>query len=119
MSESKLKESEVQFKYIFDDDYNPIYVNGAQGGVNVKGEIVANFFFERSAIPYSSIHQVEEGNQISQSEVKVDPVDVNRKFIRMVETGVIMNYQTAKDIRDWLSKHIETIEKLTEKSEKQ
>ncbi len=36
-----------KFKYVFDDDYNPKYVNGAFGGVNPQGEINLNFYMER------------------------------------------------------------------------
>lgn len=37
----------INFKYKFSDAYNPVYVNGAYGGVNPRGEIVINFYFER------------------------------------------------------------------------
>lgn len=41
------KKNELKFKYIFDDSYNPVYVNGAHGGVTPRGELVVNFYLER------------------------------------------------------------------------
>ncbi|MFC0297755.1 hypothetical protein [Geobacillus jurassicus] len=45
------KEKVVHFKYLFPDDYNPVYVNGAHGGISPQGEIVVNFYFERRPLP--------------------------------------------------------------------
>lgn len=30
-------ENQIKVKYKYADDYNPQYVNGAQGGINVQG----------------------------------------------------------------------------------
>lgn len=32
--------SQLTFKYIFDDDYNPTFANGVYGGVTPSGEFV-------------------------------------------------------------------------------
>lgn len=37
----------INYKYYIDSDYEPHYVNGVYGGVNISGELVANFYFER------------------------------------------------------------------------
>ena len=37
---------EFRFKYIFSHDNNPVYVNGAHGGVNPRGELVVNFYLQ-------------------------------------------------------------------------
>ena len=34
-----LDKSILKFKYIFDNNYNPKYINGAYGGITPKGEI--------------------------------------------------------------------------------
>ena len=51
----------LKCKYIFKDDFNPVYVNGAQGGINMQGEIVVNFYLERNALPISQTYRIEEG----------------------------------------------------------
>lgn len=104
--------SKVKCKYIFKDDYNPIYINGAQGGINPQGEIVVNFYLERNALPVSQTFELE-GDKVTAKEVESEPVDLKNSFVRVIENGVIMNYQTAKEIHRWLGHHIETLEKLT------
>jgi len=51
----------ITYKYIFEKDYNPLYVNGAQGGINPLGEIVIDFYLERNAIPVSQTCEIKDG----------------------------------------------------------
>lgn len=105
------KEKSVIFKYKFAEDYNPIYVNGAYGGVSSQGEIVANFYLERLPLPNSVTHKVEENGIVGEIiDEKNIPSDLNKSFIRFVKTGIVVNVETAKQIRDWLNKQIEFLE---------
>lgn len=106
----------IKCKYIFRDDYNPIYINGAQGGINPQGEIVVNFYLERNALPISQTFEIED-EKITANDIESEPADLKSSFVRVVENGVIMNYQTAKEIHRWLGLHIETLEQLSEKIE--
>lgn len=105
--------SNIKFKYKFDKKYNPKYVNGAHGGINPNGEIIINFYLERTAIPNSQTFEVI-GDTINREKIiQNEPLDYNSSLIRMVQNGVIMNYQTAKEIHRWLGQHIEQLEQLT------
>lgn len=44
----------IKIKYIFRDHYNPVYANGAYGGITPSGEIVASFYFEKHPLPIPS-----------------------------------------------------------------
>jgi len=112
----KSQEPKVTFKYIFDPNYNPEYVNGAQGGVNPKGEIIMNFYLERFALPNSQTHALKD-NSLGPI-IGLDPEDLNSSFVRMVKSGVVMNLQTAKDIYQWLGGHIARLEEI-EKQKKE
>lgn len=101
--------NEIVFKYRFPEDYNPVYVNGAQGGINPQGEIVANFYFERLALPNRQTHFLNEDGRLGGIKDN-DPEDLNRSFVRYVDTGVVMNLQTAKSIFNWLGKQIALVE---------
>lgn len=102
----------VKCKYLFNDDYNPKYINGAQGGINTQGEIVINFYFERNALPNSQTFKIDESGH---SElVSNEPKDLQKSLLRVVENGIIMNYKTAKEMHKWLGSHIEKLESLTE-----
>jgi hypothetical protein len=99
-----MSEDEIVFKYKFKPDYNPIYVNGAYGGVNSQGEITVNFFFERFPIPYEIKHEFI-GNRPGR-EIDRNPPVKDNMLLRMVEAGVIMNLKSAKELHRWLGEHI-------------
>ncbi|MCB0744832.1 MAG: hypothetical protein KDC67_13070 [Ignavibacteriae bacterium] len=109
--------NKIKCKYIFKDEYNPKYINGAQGGINPQGEILINFYLERNALPNSQTFQIED-NKIIPKEIESEPKDLNNSFVRVIENGVIMNYQTAKEIHKWLGNHIGKLEELDELNKK-
>ena len=105
------KESTIKFKYIFNDDYNPVYINGAHGGISPQGEIIANFYLERLGLPNSLINSVTQDGKLG-DVIESDPKDLNQSHVRFIRNGIIMNLQTAKTIHRWLGQHIETLEKI-------
>lgn len=105
------KKPSIKCKYKFAEDYNPVYANGAQGGINLQGEIVINFYLERGALPKSQTLLVKD-QIISDEIIETEPVDLSTSFIRYVQNGVIMNYKTAKEVHSWLGKHLENLETL-------
>lgn len=104
---------EVTFKYIFEDDYNPRYINGAYGGIGPRGEIVANFYLERQPIPKEESYAIDQEGGVQQ-RLSQTPDDVNQKIVRYVETGVVFNYESAKRFHEWLGKHLENLEQMME-----
>lgn len=107
-----MKMNKIKCKYIFKDNYNPVYVNGAQGGINPQGEIVINFYLERNALPVSQTYGIEDG-KIGAQEIESEPSDLKSSFVRVIKNGVVLNYQTAKEIHKWLENHIKTLEELS------
>lgn len=101
----------IKCKYIFKEDYNPKYVNGAQGGVNPQGEIVINFYLERNALPNSQTFKVEN-DRVTPKEIESEPPDLKSSFVRVIENGVVMNYQSAKEFHRWLGNHLEKLEEI-------
>jgi len=100
----------IKFKYKFRDDYNPVYVNGAYGGITPKGEIIANFFLERHAIPKKETLNIEEDNDTKR--VEFEPGDLHDSLVRYVETGIVMNVDTAREIITWLQDKLQMIDDL-------
>lgn len=96
-----MEKKTLKFKYIFDEDYNPVYVNGAQGGINPQGEIVANFYLERLALPNNQT-QVVNPNGTLGDIIRSEPDDLNQSFVRFIKNGIVMNLQSAKSIYTWL-----------------
>lgn len=108
-------EKRVEYNYIFPDDYNPLYVNGAFGGISPQGEITCNFFMDRLPLPKSETYSVDEKGVI-RDRVQEKSEEQNYQVVRYVQSGVIMNLDCAKRVNVWLTQQIEAIEKAMEKA---
>lgn len=102
-------ENKITFKYIYQDDFNPVYVNGAHGGINVQGEIIANFYFERLPMPYKITNEVSNEGVVGDI-LDTDPKDLSKSIVRYVQSGVVMNLEVAKQVYEWLGNQIKTRE---------
>lgn len=98
-------DNKIKVKYKYADDYNPQYVNGAHGGINVQGEIVANFYFERVPMPNSITHEVTKEGGLG-NIVATEPEDLTKSVLRYVQSGIVMNLEVAKQIHKWLGNQI-------------
>ena len=105
------KKPEMTFKYIFTYDYNPVYVNGAHGGVSPRGELVMNFYLERPPLPNAITHEITPNGGIG-AETKVEPSDLGRSVVRQVINGVVLNYQTAADLHYWLGEQLKAMQAM-------
>lgn len=102
-------EIQIKFKYVFSDNYNPIYCNGAFGGISTHGEIIANFFLERMPIPNSVMNDVNPDGSLG-GIVSVEPENLDQTVIRHVSTGIVLNEESAKAIYEWLGNQIQELE---------
>ncbi len=108
MSKNKNK---LNFKYIFGDNYNPLYINGASGGLSPNNEIIINFYLERPALPNKLSFNLDKDFQvIGENEEEREPEDLQSSFVRFVQNGVIFDYNTAKSLQDFLNKTISDYE---------
>jgi len=103
--------SDVRFKYIFSKEYNPVYINGAYGGIGPRGELIVNFYLERSPVPNEEVRNILQNGVIGE-QVKVEPLDLQETIIRYIDSGIVMNYETAKVIHEWLGSHIKQMESI-------
>jgi hypothetical protein len=105
---------ELKIKYKFDSNYNPTYINGAVGGINPQGEIVANFYLERGPIPNSTTFELTAENQLG-NIINTNPDDLQKSLIRFVECGIVLNLNSARQINQWLTEQINTLEAIQNK----
>ena len=109
---SNLEEKKVvKFKYIFADDYNPVYANGVFGGVTPAGEIVINFYLERHALPISQSHHIKQDGTLDNNVFMNEPDDLVSSMVRFIKSGVVLNLEGAKTVHSWLEKQIKSSEK--------
>ena len=107
------KKPAIKFKYIFNYGYNPVYVNGAQGGISHRGELVMNFYLERQPLPDSISHEINPNGTIG-NQTSEEPEDLKNSLVRFIDSGIILNYESARDLHSWLEerlKEMETIER--------
>ena len=107
------KKNELTFKYIYTYDYNPDYVNGAHGGISPRGELVINFYLERQPLPNAISHEIAANGMVG-PEASVEPTDLNSSMVRYVSNGVVLNYQTAREIHYWMGEKIKELESMAE-----
>jgi len=103
------KAPELTFKYIFNYNYNPTYVNGAQGGVSPRGELVVNFYHERPPLPNSITHELTPQGGIGR-ETKVEPADLPASMVRFIDNGIVMDYENARIFHAWLGDRLREME---------
>ena len=114
MADEKNTSNTIKFKYKFDDDYNPIYVNGAHGGISTSGEIIINFYLERHPVPNTQIHEINQEGYLGK-EINREPADNKSTMIRYIKNGVVLNLESAVKIRDFLDKQIQMVESIQNK----
>jgi hypothetical protein len=110
MSKSS-NDASVSFKYIFTYDYNPVYVNGAHGGVSPRGELVANFYLERQPLPNEITHAISKEGAIGDITA-VEPDDLHSSLVRYVPCGIVLNYDNACNLHQWLGDKIAEMERI-------
>jgi len=103
------KNPEIRFTYEYREGYGPHYVNGALGGVSPRGEIIANFFFEKPALPTMVVNEITPSGTIG-GEIVEEPAEMRSSFIRVVTTGVILNHESARNLHAWLGEKIKELE---------
>jgi hypothetical protein len=107
---------EITFKYVFNYNYNPTYVNGAQGGVSPRGEIVIHYYLERPPLPNSITHEITPQGAVGR-ETAVEPEDMQQSIVRFIDTGVVMNYENARMFHSWLGEKLKEAEAMQEARE--
>jgi hypothetical protein len=110
------KKQDFTFKYIFTYDYNPLYINGAHGGITPRGELVVNFYQERMPLPNAITHELNPNGTIGK-ETAVEPEDLSRSLVRYVSTGVVVNQQTARELHFWLGEKIRELDAMEQARE--
>lgn len=93
----------LPIKYKKSSSYEIYHADGAMGQWTPRSNLSIDFYVERASIPEMLIHEITKegklGNVIEQRGDK--GVSRERQF------GVIMNIQTAVELRDWLTNKIQ------------
>jgi hypothetical protein len=96
---------QISFEYVSPPGYVPKYVNGAFGGVSPKNEIVINFYLEAIKLPSEETYELDEKAGSLKLSESTPP-----ELVRNVQTGVILDVDTAKNVLTWLTEKIKVAE---------
>jgi hypothetical protein len=99
------KPDQIKFKYKFPDNYNPVYVNGAFGGITANGELVLNFYLERHALPVSQTMELLANGQLG-NEVGREPEDLRASMVRYIGPGIVLSPLGAEAIYRFLEQQL-------------
>lgn len=104
----------IEFHYIKSHYFESYLAHGVYGGVGPGGLINFAFYSERSPIPTKAVWSItgngEMGDEIvAERESKVG-------VIRDVHCNIMVDLNTAKKIKEWLSQHIQVLESLQEET---
>ena len=105
--------SNVRFSYIKSNFFRVLHVDGAIGGVTPQGFIHCALYNERQAIPQITEHELIDnklGGDATRTEGRVG-------FVREVEADLIISRNVAGELRDWLTRQIEMLDKLKKEAE--
>jgi len=99
-----MSDEKIFFKYLFDDKYQPKYINGVYGGVNPSGELIAHFYFERFPLPYESAIEIDDQGNMSDEDIVINPAEY--KYLRDVRSGIVMDKDVACTLYQWLGNNL-------------
>jgi hypothetical protein len=102
--------SKLPIHYIKSNHYRVIHVDGAHGGVTLRGLIEVNLYSERATIPQTTALQVHPDGRIGE-EIKSEIVS-RSGLIREVEVGAVMDLATARALLVWLQDKIDALESM-------
>lgn len=101
--------TKIRYKYDLDPNAKLNVAHGIWGGINPHGEIELNFYHESDTMPTESECNFGEDGIIGPEVLKGREANVKR-ITRHIHSRVLLNYQTACAILEWLGDHVAILE---------
>jgi len=106
------QDKRISFDYEKSNYFRVIHVDGAIGSPTPKADgIQIGLFSERIPIPKSEEYRFTTEGKVGERTDRKSRSGIFRE----VEVEAILSLETARRLRDWLSTHIETVEKMRTK----
>jgi len=107
MSQMKFP-SRIRYEYEHDPDARLQYAHGVWGGINPQGEVEINFYVESDKMPPYSERRIEPDGTFGQEMAPFD--EEMRVVTRRIHSKILVNYQTAHALLEWLGEKIEALD---------
>lgn len=109
---------EITLNYIKTPSYRTYHVDGTFGSLTPRGNLYCEFYIDRNVTPQTAVHELSKNGILSGTPKKTTG---KKGFVREIECGIIMNMETAYNLKIWLDDKIKTYReemKLFEKERK-
>jgi len=104
---TKKEISEIIYNYSKSPDYRVYNADGVFGGTMPNGKINCNIFSEIAMLPDKITFDIQKNMTLK--EKKRTP-EFKNEVNRELQTGFVMDLQTAKSFKNWLENKIKVIE---------
>ncbi len=85
------------------------YAHGVWGGLNPHGEIEISFYHESDLPPEQAVQQIGPDGLPGAELPQIDE-DCARHIERRIHTRILMSYDTARALQDWLDERISELD---------
>ena len=99
----------IRYKYVMDDSVRMSTAHGVWGGINPQGEIELNFYEESDSLPQWSECLVAPDGSLGPEMMDEENLEV-REVVRRINTRVLLNYNTARAVLEWLEDRVAALE---------
>ncbi len=99
----------LRYEYTVDNDARLNIAHGVWGGINPQGEIEMNFYLESDKLPAYTERSVAADGAMG-AEKSVYDSDKEHVIIRRIHSRILLNYQTARSLVEWLDEKLESLE---------
>ncbi len=98
----------VRYEYEHDPEARLKYAHGVWGGINPQQEIEINFYLESDKMPPYSERQIEPDGSLGHEFAPFD--EETRVVTRHIHTKVLISYQTARALLEWLEEKVDALD---------
>lgn len=108
MHKEELMPTRIRYNYEMDKKARLCTAHGVWGGINSQGEIEINFYSESDAIP-DFTEQILAPDGSFGHEI-LPSTDEQHNVIRHIHSRVLLNYNTARAVVEWLEDRLDELE---------
>jgi hypothetical protein len=109
-----LQDGKVSIEYTQSNQYRIINADGAQGAFTQSDKFFFKLYSQHVAFPTKTVREIDEDGTLG------DFVDVNREDVtieRVMECGVMLDFDTLQEIHAFLGRQLEILEKISEEQQ--
>lgn len=110
----KVAEKTVAFKYIKDERYQEVFVNGVFGGISPRGDLRFDLFQEYVDTPEKVIHKLSEGITLGD---EVERIPTPERIVRVKRVGITMTTDSAESVARWILSKVDEYKQMLEREQ--